>query len=169
MAAVHKLNGGFLVSISTLAGEFKMGRDTVSRRLEQAGVGPADTIKGSPVYRLRDACKAILGVTGIAIGVSTPIVDQQFDPAQLPPQDRLAWMRSETERLKVETAKGELVPVAVHEAQIAAVIKRTVMVLATLPDRLEREAGLSTAAVDRAVIVCDAARAEYYEGLLEEI
>lgn len=168
MAVVHKLNGGFVVSISTLAAMFKMGRDTVAKRLEHAGIGPADKIKGSPVYWLPDSCKAVLGVTSQSGAVASVENLNEFDPSQLPPQDRLAWMRSESERLKVETAKGALVPVDVHEAQVAAVIKRTVMVLATLPDRLEREAGLPNSAVERAVLVCESARAEYYDSLLEE-
>ena len=154
MARVHQLDGGLLVSISTLAREFGMARETVSKRIEQCGVIPAEKVNGSPVFRLSQAVKAILGVTrpsGHGDG---------SDPAALPPQDRLAWMRSESERLKVEEAKGQLIQAADHETELAAVIKRTVQTLATLPDRLERECGLSSEVVERIVAACDAARAD---------
>ena len=77
-------------------------------------------------------------------------------------------MRSESERLKVEEAKGQLIQAADHETELAAVIKRTVQTLATLPDRLERECGLPPEVVERIVAACDAARAEYYQELVSE-
>lgn len=139
-----------------------MARETVAKRIENCSVLPSEQVNGKPVYRLAQAAKAILGVTrpsGQGDGA---------DPASLPPQDRLAWMRSERERLAVEKEKKQLVEVADHESELAAVIKRTVQTLLTLPDRLERECGLAPEVVERIVAACEAARAEYHEGLISE-
>ena len=160
MAKVHEIAGGLLVSISTLAREFGMGRDTVSKRLEQCGVKSADEVKGYPVYRIAEATKAILGP---AISSAS-----ESDPESLPPFERKAWYSGESERLKVAVEKRHLVPSEEVEAQLAAVIKRTVQMLATLPDRLERNCGLAPSVVERIVMECDAIRADYHAGLLDD-
>lgn len=162
MAKVHEIAGGLLVSISTLAREFGMGRDTVSKRLEQCGVKSADEVKGYPVYRIAEASKAILGSSGTSSGG-----DKQ-DPELMQPFERNAWYKGESERLKVAVEKSNLVPIEQVEAQLAAVIKRTVQMLATLPDRLERNCGLASSVVERIVMECDAIRADYHAGLLDD-
>ncbi len=157
MGKVHELAGGLLVSISTLAREFGMARETVSKRLEQSGVTPADEVKGYPVYRIAEAAKAILGVS---------VPGDSADPDKMLPQDRLAWMRSENERLKFEQSERRLVPIEEVEEQLAALVKSTIQLLATLPDRLERDAGLPPEAIERATVICDAAREQYHADLM---
>lgn len=167
MAAVHKIAGGFAVSISTLAAEFGMGRDTVAKRLDRAGIAPTGEAKGYPTYRLRDACKAILGVS---VDRRASLADDEdgADPCKLPPNERLAWMRSESERLKVATAKGELIPATHLEAELAKTLKMVVQALDTLPDKLERHCALPPAAVDKVIEALDELRGELHAELTAE-
>lgn len=160
MSKVHELAGGLLVSISTIAREFGMARETVAKRLDQAGVKPAGQARGFPAYRIAEAAKAILATATASAGES--------DPESLPPFERKAWYSGESERLKVAVEKRHLVPSEELEAQLAAVIKRTVQMLATLPDRLERNCGLASSVVERIVMECDAIRADYHAGLLDD-
>lgn len=160
MAAVHKIAGGFTVSISTLATEFQMDRKTVAKRLDAAGLVAADFVRGYPVYRLRDAVKAIFGLS--AERRIDPDGPEPMDPARLPPMERRAWYQSENERLEVETKKRQLIPAAEFETEIANGFKLLVQTLDTLSDRLEAECGLTSA---QAVLVqesMDRIREELY-------
>lgn len=160
MAAVHKLAGGFTVSITTIATEFGMDRKTVARRLDAAGLAPVDQVRGYPVFRLRDAVKAIFGLS-----VDRRIDqegDEPPDPAKLPPMERRAWYQSESERLDVETKKRQLIPAAEVEAEIAAGFKLVAQTLDTLPDRLERDCALGGDQVGLVQHVIDQLREELY-------
>ncbi len=160
MAAVHKIAGGFTVSISTIATEFRMDRGTVSRRLDAAGVAPVDQVRGYPVFRLRDAVKAIFGLsTERRIDPDGP---DPADPSALPPGERLAWYRSEDARLDVEAKKRQLIPAAEFETEIAKGFKLLVQMLDTLSDRLERECGLNPAQSSLVQDATDRIREELY-------
>lgn len=160
MAAVHKIAGGFTVSISTIATEFRMDRGTVSRRLDAAGVAPVDQVRGYPVFRLRDAVKAIFGLS--TERRLDPDGAEPADPSGLPPGERLAWYRSEDARLDVETKKRQLIPASEFETEIAKGFKLLVQMLDTLSDRLERECGLSPAQSALVQDATDKIREELY-------
>lgn len=167
MAAVHKIAGGFTVSISTLASEFGMDRKTVARRLDASGITPADQVRGYPVYRLRDAVKAIFGLS-LERRIPEPDDATTIDPMRLPPMERRAWYQSENERLEVERKKGQLVPAADVEAEFATLTKLLVQGLETLPDRLERDAQLTPAQAEKVQNALDEIREELYRGQLDE-
>lgn len=160
MAAVHKIAGGFTVSISTIATEFQMDRKTVARRLDAAGLIPADHVRGYPVYRLREAVKAIFGLS--VDRRMDPDGPEPVDPAKLPPMERRAWYQSENERLDVEAKKRQLVPAAEVESEFAAGFKLVVHALDTLGDRLERDCALSGEQVDLVQKAVDQLREELY-------
>lgn len=161
MAAVHKIAGGFTVSISTLATEFGMDRKTVARRLDASGITPADQVRGYPVYRLRDAVKAIFGLS-LERRIPEPDEGSAMDPTRLPPMERRAWYQSENERLEVERKKGQLVPASTVEAEFAVLIKGMVQRLDTLADVLERDAALTPAQVEIVQRTVDSVREEMY-------
>lgn len=160
MAAVHKIAGGFTVSISTIAAEFKMDRGTVSRRLDAAGVVPADHVRGYPVFRLRDAVKAIFGLS--VDRRIDPDGPEPADPATLPPMERRAWYQSENERLDVETKKRQLIPAGEFESEIAVGFKLMAQTMDTMSDRLERECGLTPAQASLVQRSMDKIREELY-------
>ncbi|NCC41926.1 MAG: DUF1441 family protein, partial [Gammaproteobacteria bacterium] len=78
------------------------------------------------------------------------------DPDKLPPKDRLDWYRGTRERTRHLQEIGELIPAADYEAALASALKAVAAGLESLPDLLERDAALSGAAVERAIVVIDA-------------
>ena len=165
MAEVHKIAGGFTVSIATIAAEFSMGRDTVAKRLDRAGLVPVDTKHGHPVYRLRDATKAILGVPLDAKEMPRDPDGGERDPSSLPPAERRAWYQSESERLKVEAAKRELLPAEEFEREMASALKLVVQALETLGDRLERDCALAPSVIERVNAIAAEVRGELHRDL----
>ena len=87
------------------------------------------------------------------------------DPEKLPPKDRLDWYKGTRERTKHMQEVGELIPAVEYERALSDALKTTAMTLESLPDLLERDAGLSGAAVDRAIAVIDRLRESLYARL----
>lgn len=166
-AVVHKIARGFAVSISMLANEFNVTRETVAKRINRAGLEPHGEAKGHPTYRLRDAVKAILGLSVEQKEFATGGDGKDCDPRDLPPNERLAWMRSETEFLKVSAARRELIPAAVFEAELSKAFKLVAQTLDTLMDRLERDCGLSPEAIERGQVVIETVRAELFASVTD--
>jgi len=148
------------LSIARLAEEFGMARETVSKRLAQANVSADGKRNGYPVYRLRDACPAILQPVGLG-------EDGEIDPRKLPPQDRNAWFASELRRLETELKTGQLVPAAELESSLADNAKTLVQFLETLPDQLERDVNLSPEQIEGMHASIDRARQGLYDRLVE--
>lgn len=148
-------------SIARLAEEFGMGRDTVSKRLAQANVKPDGKRSGYPVYRLRDACPALL---------EPQAFDEEGnpDPRTLPPDKRKAWYQSELARLNVEQTTGQLIPAAEVEAQFAELVKGMVQFLDTLGDQLERDCALAPEQVERMNESITQQRQSFHERLMQD-
>ncbi len=90
------------------------------------------------------------------------------DPRDLPPMERRAYYQSENERLKVESTIGQLVPAAEVEADYAELVKKVVQFFDTLPDVLERKAGLTPEQVVKVQDECDRVRQSMYEGITDD-
>lgn len=84
------------------------------------------------------------------------------EPDDMRPKDRLDWYRGEMERLKLLRETGELVPAIDFEGQLASALKIVAVSLESLPDVLERDAGIRGAAVERCQEVIDRVREELY-------
>jgi hypothetical protein len=132
MGDVTELRSGIRLSISQIAVEFSMSRNTVARRIDQLGLRPDGKRGGYAVYRLRDVA-AIVAPEGPSPSAS------DFDPTQLPPSERRAWFQSENERLKAEAEQRQLIPAGEVETEMAVMVKTVVRALETLPDRAERD------------------------------
>jgi hypothetical protein len=141
MGEVERADGLVRLSIARLAAEFGMARETVSKRLAQSNVQPDGKRGGYPVYRLRDACPALLDARAF---------DEEGnpDPRTLPPDKRNAWYQSEMRRMEVEMRARQLIPAAEVEGEMSALTKEIVQFLDTLPDQLERDVNLSPEQVD---------------------
>ncbi|WP_275886937.1 DUF1441 family protein [Thiohalospira halophila] len=150
-----------LYSISRLARETGLARDTVRKRL--ASVQPSATRKGHPVYTLGDACPALFG----AQGGGEP-GDGPADPDQMDPSDRDRWYASEIRRLDYESKVGQLIPHEDVARTFAAAFKRVSSALDTLTDVVEREAGLSGHQVAEVQRVVDGIRSDLYAQLGDE-
>lgn len=123
---------GIRLSVSQIAAELGMSRNTVAKRIEMLGIRPEGKRAGYAVYRLRD----IVAVAGTDAGGGA---DGSIDPMKLPPSERRAWYQSENERLKVEGEMGRLIPASQVEAEMARVLTIVRRRHATLPDRAERD------------------------------
>lgn len=132
---------GLLVSLTTLAREFGISRDTVGRRLREAGVRSTAERAGHPVFGLAPAARALVMAERVAVSPSST------DPERMTPQDRKSWYQSEKDRIAVERELKAVVSMEDCRLELALVTKSTVMMLETLPDILERDCGLGADAL----------------------
>jgi len=148
-----------LWSVSALAREFGMDRRTAKSRLESA---PADgqLPTGHPGYFVSTAAPYLLG---------RPIAEgDEFDPDQLLPQDRLAYYRAESEKLKIEEARRELLSRIEVEREAARYFELVGKFYDTLPDQLERDGLMDAKALSKLESILDTHREELYRALVGE-
>lgn len=134
------------VSITDLAHAFSMARETVKRRLDDRKV--KSTGGSRPKYELRDAVQAIL---------------HEDDPDRLDPFRRKASLQSEQIALRLAVERGELVPCDDVRETFAKAFKPIRLTLETLPDILERDAGLTPPQVARCERVLDEVREQLHD------
>lgn len=158
MAKVVNLPPGVLLSIRQFSDECGQDRDTVGKRVKAAGIQPAASRGGHPVYRLRDLLKA-------AIVTSE---DGVVDPDKLDPFKRRAFYQGELDKLKLATERGELVPRAEVERQFAGMFTLAAQAFDTMPDILERDCGATAMQLRKIEQTLDAVREALYERLQGE-
>jgi len=159
MSRVTSLSQGLHVSISTLAAEFGVTRETAAKRIADAGIEPSGKRGGHPVYRLKDAWSAVLGQIA---DDGTP------DPDKLDPFKRQAHYKAEHLKLQLEAEQRELVPRIEVEQEQARILRVIALVLDTLPDVLERDCGLAASMIIAVEKRLDQAREEMHKALTEE-
>lgn len=122
---------GVHLTVTQFAGEASSTRETISKRLADAGMQPSGKRGGFDVYRLKDMYKAVFTAVGGAV-----------DPEKLDPFQRKSHYQAEKERLGLDELRGALVPALEVEQEFAAVFKTMAQWVDTLPDVLERDCGL---------------------------
>lgn len=148
---------GVHMSIRQLAEETGFDRDTVAKRLRNAGLNPNGKRGGHGVYRLRDALPALY--------VNNE--DGEIDPMKLEPFQRKAHYQAAREAQKLATERRELIPRAEVEEEQARVAKIVVQALETLPDILERDCGMTREQLVKVETAIDRAREEMYEAVAD--
>ena len=148
MGDVVGFRDGDLWSISRLAESFGMARRTVSSRL--VGVEPAGERNGNPVYHIKDASKALWQVNRAGGGTTLDL--DQF------PEARKAWYQSENERLKFEQNIGQLIPATDVHRTMAMMVKTIAAGIDSIPDILERDAGLDPQVIELVIPLLDGMR-----------
>ena len=93
--------------------------------------------------------------------------DTEDDPEKLDPKSRLDWYRGTRERTKHLEESGELIPSAQYEQALASAFKAVAQTLESLPDVLERDAGIDGAGVERCQSVIDRVRDDLYGALID--
>ncbi|UYG08388.1 DUF1441 family protein [Halomonas sp. M4R1S46] len=146
-------------SISRIAEAIGRDRRTVATLIKDAGIPPAGTRRGNPVYRLGDVVDAI--------STDRRPAASGIDINDLMPQDRKAWYQSENERVKLERELRHLVPVDDVQREMAALAKAMASSLDSLADMLERDAGLPPEAIEMVERVTDAIREQMYRAIIE--
>jgi len=119
-------------SLNQLANEFGIARETVTRRIRDAGIVSSGMRRGHPVYRVGQVAQAILSPSN----KSEPGAN---DPDMMTPKERSDWFRAENDRLKFEKELGLLVGSDAVMVEMAEIAKMGLSVLETLPDILERD------------------------------
>lgn len=158
MGEVIDRNSGLQLSISTLASEFGVSRETAAKRLAQANVQPAGTRGGYSVYRVGPAARAILG----ADGGSTD------DPDKMRPTDRRAHYQALNEKLQYETECGELILATEVRFEMSMLATTVVRFLETLPDVVERDTRCDQAVVEYLIRKVREVRSELAAQLRDE-
>lgn len=151
----------FCWSLTQLAREFGIARETVTRRLNDAGVPSSGVRRGHPVFRVGQAASAIL-LPQIRPG------EALNDPDKMSPKERADWYKSEKDRLIVEREKGVSVDVNDSRQQMAVIAKTGLQVLETLPDILERDFGLQADIISGVEARIDVLR-EQWANLIDEV
>ncbi len=152
MSNVVDLGRGVHLSVRGIAEETGFDRDTVAKRLAAAKVKPSGKKGGHPVYRLRDALKAVYAFSD----------DGGIDPDKLEPFQRKAHYQAEHEKLKLQVERGELVPRIEVEQEMARVVKIFTRAVDTLPDKIERDCGAAPTVVEKIERELDVAREQIY-------
>lgn len=148
----------FLFSLSQLSTAFGPARETVAKRLMEAGIAPRGKRRGHDVYHIGDVVPAIL------LG-DVQAFDGVRDPENLPPKERLDFYRSENEKMKLEREQGVLVPRGQHEQALADLAKILIQTMETLSDSLERRQRLPQAVLEQVETEIDAVREELAQRL----
>lgn len=92
-------------------------------------------------------------------------VEPGEDPEKLDPKARLDWYRGTRERTKHMEECGELIEAVAFERALSEAFKTVASTLESLPDVLERDAGLDGPGVERAQMVIDRVRADLHRRL----
>ncbi len=89
----------------------------------------------------------------------------KLDPQQ--EKARLDSARATLAEIAVQEKAGTLIQAEIFREALADSFKHLAMTLESLPDLLERDAGITGGAVDRAIIVLDKAREQLYARLIQ--
>ncbi|KQN46900.1 terminase [Serratia sp. Leaf50] len=135
MSTISNLGDAYHWSVAKIAEAFGLNRSTVKKRLLDANTTIAATVRGNPVYALKD-------IGPILFAADAPAgPERQHDPSTMSPKDRKDWFQSENERVKLEASLKQLVPASDVHREMALILKSVSQVLDTWPDKLERDRG----------------------------
>jgi hypothetical protein len=148
----NNIKNGVHLSLSAIANAWGRSRETVKNRLDAAGVQPADTQRGHPVFALKDVVNAFkYDFEGVE------------DPEKLEPFARRAYFQAEHEKLRVQSAAGELLSRIEAEGEFARLFEIMGRFLDTLPDHIERAGGVKAHELQKIEDRIDKLREELYE------
>lgn len=146
---------GIFLSVAQLTGELPVAKETLLGRLQDARLRPITGTYNQALYRLREVIEAVL----------IRHASGQLDPEKLDPYKRKAFYASELDKLALEQKAGELIPRIEVEQELARVAKMVTRFCDTLPDVLERDCGLSGAALVKVEESLDGMRTELCDAL----
>lgn len=158
MADIARLDEAYNWNITKIGEAFGLHRDTVRKRLKEAGVLPVGIKSGTKVYSLKAVGPALFGEAFKA--------DDNNDPDKMHPKDRKDWFQSENEKLKLEKDKRLLIPVNETHAEMSQLAKAVTNSLDSLSDMLERDVGLEPEAIERVEQVTDNLREQMYQVII---
>ena len=161
MAEVTNINDAYSWNITRIAEAFGLHRDTVRKRLKEAGVLPVGKRGNADLYPLSKVGPALFG------GDAAPGAKLEYTPEELWPKDRKEWFQSENERLKFQENIGELIPVHEHRESLLKTIKATVSFFESLSDKMERRRSFTPDQLEELDTATDEFRLILHNQLLE--
>lgn len=96
------------------------------------------------------------------------VEDDEFNPERLPPKDRKDWYDGEKRRREIQESDRELIPAHKYDTELSRAIKIMAAGLETLPDVLERDAGLQPKQLEPVFRVVDGLRETLYQSLANQ-
>lgn len=157
---VTNIADAFNWNLTRISEAFGLSRDTVRKRLREAGVNPVDKRGNAPVYQLSDVGPALFAN-------ETQAIAGGYKPDELAPKDRKEWYQSENERLKFQQAVGDLVTRGDYRDDIAKTLKIVASFFDSLPDKMERRRVFTPAQLAELEKVTDELRERLYQDLIE--
>ena len=148
-------------SLTQLAKEFQVARETVAKRLLSGNVKSSGKRNGHAVYRVSKAAEAILFPIQNKPGVGNHLDD-------LSPKNRLDYYRAENEKVKLGKEKKLLVEADDARTEMATIAKSGLYILETLRDTLERDFDLSQEILDSVEAKVNVLRNQWAEMKLVE-
>jgi predicted metal-dependent phosphoesterase TrpH len=145
------------LSISQAAEEFGRHRQTVAKRIRELGIQASGERQGYPVYRLRDL-----------LAIERTHEDGAQNPDKLNPFERQAHFKAESERLKVDLERGELLRREDVEQEWARVVSAIALELDTVVDEIERDVGASPLVCEKIEEKLDVIRERMYQRIHAE-
>jgi len=139
-------------NIAKLATAFGLHRDTVTARLQKAGVEPVATSGRSLLFDLKEAAAAVF--RDVPVG--------SCEPEQMDPSSRRMWFQSENERLRFETDTGHVHRDFEVAHRMSVITKQASNLLDSLPDVIERECGASPEQLQKIEQTIDRLREQIY-------
>lgn len=152
MSSISNLGDAYNWSVAKIAEAFGLNRGTVRKRLLDANTPIADTVRGNPVYALKDVGPILFGE------LESVDPDGFQNPQRMGPKDRKDWYQSENERVKLEASLRQLIPVGEVHTEMALLVKSVAQLLDTWPDMLERKKSWSPELVNEAQSLADELR-----------
>ncbi|WP_018692291.1 DUF1441 family protein [Algicola sagamiensis] len=147
----------FLWNLTQIGRAFELNRDTVRKRLVQAGLKSAKTEKGIPLYSLAQAAEAVFA------GQQHQV---EYNPNELSPKDRKEFFQSENERLKFEKDERQLVPIHEMALEFSRALKLFIQALESLPDILEERCDLNVEGQETVIQITNEVREDLYKVLV---
>lgn len=141
-----------LVSINQAAHVFERDRATLTKRIAALGIEPAGKRRGFPVYSARDLNRALS-------------VDDagQRNPERMTPFERSAHYKGESEKLRVDQERRQLLRREDVESEWASVLRAIALELDTVVDEIERDVGASQPVLEKIEAKIDVIRERMYQ------
>lgn len=148
MPKLNQLTG----SLRQIADALAVDRSVIARLVKDRGINPIGRAGAHPTYAVRDLAAAL----------------RESDPERESPFQQLARAKAARERMKLAAEARELIPRLEVQQGYAKIMKAAAHSLDTLPDLLERDCGLSPAAIARTERAIDALRVELHRALVAD-
>lgn len=148
-----------LANITRLAVYFELGRDTIRKRLEAAGVSPAQEIGQTRYFKISEAAQACFG----EVGRFNPGADAE----NLTPSEEKDYWMARLKEVEFKRTISEYVEATEVRKEFKALYETIDQVIQSYPDILERDEGLPPKEVDSMVRLCDQLSKTIYDACSE--